>query len=27
LVIQNPVGGTNAGAEANSAIRQAQNSK
>jgi cytoskeletal protein CcmA (bactofilin family) len=27
LVIQNPVGGANAGAEANSAIRQAQNSK
>ena len=27
LVIQNPTGGPNAGAEANSAIRQAQNSK
>ena len=27
LVIQNPVGGTTAGAEATSAIRQAQNSK
>ena len=27
LVIQNPAGGTTAGAEANSAIRQAQNSK
>jgi cytoskeletal protein CcmA (bactofilin family) len=27
LVIQNPAGGNNAGAEANSAIRQAQTSK